>query len=184
MMTTRTALVALVTCTVAALAAVPARGDASAAEARRYCNEQLDTILGAEPLRFLVGTVEFSGTAARVLDLVAELFVACPGSRLVVSGHTDAQGDAAENLTLSEARASRVVTELGKRGIDRERLQTEAFGGEHPIADNGTAYGRMRNRRIELRFLAPDYSARSPARALAGTEKSTTSIATPGRPTG
>lgn len=152
----RTTLMALFASALALSAAAQAHGDAPADEARRYCNLQLDAILGAEPLRFHAGTAEFSGTAARVLDLVAELFIACPGSRLVVSGHTDAQGDEAENLALSEVRASRVVTELGKRGIERRRLHTRAFGGASPIADNATAYGRMLNRRIELVFLAPD----------------------------
>ena len=155
-MAARTALAALLAAAVVACFAAPARGDARGEQARRYCNLQLDAILRVEPLRFHAGTAEFSGTAARVLDLVAELFVACPGSRLVVSGHTDAQGDPEENVELSETRASRVVAELGRRGIDRKRVRTEAFGGASPIADNATAYGRMLNRRIELRFLAPD----------------------------
>lgn len=164
-------------------AAAPGRADGPADE-QHHCNARLGAMLRQEPLRFQAGSAEFTGTAARILDLVAELFVACPGSRLVVSGHTDAQGDEAENLTLSEARAARVVDELGRRGVSRDRAVIRAFGDSRPIADNATRYGRMLNRRIELEFVAPDQLASLAPAAPAGTVKSMISDFTPGRPEG
>lgn len=139
-------------------AATPVRASPDDPE-RHYCNLRVGIMLRQEPLRFHAGSADFSGTAARILDLVAELFLACPDSRLVVSGHTDSQGDEAENLALSAARAARVVDELGNRGVSRDRAVIRAFGASRPIADNATRYGRMRNRRIELEFVDSVQSA-------------------------
>ncbi len=51
---------------------------------------------------------------------------------------------------LSAARADSVKKHLVSQGVDGSRLVTKGYGESQPIADNGTAAGRARNRRVEL----------------------------------
>ncbi|MGO3128037.1 MAG: OmpA family protein [Luteimonas sp.] len=73
-----------------------------------------------------------------------------PDLSLSINGHTDSQGDAARNLALSTARAEAVTDALRQHGIEASRLVAEGFGEAEPLADNATAEGRARNRRVEL----------------------------------
>lgn len=70
-----------------------------------------------------------------------------------VSGHTDNVGDAAYNKKLSEQRAAAVAAYLQNKGIAAERMVVVGAGEEQPVEDNGTDFGRERNRRVEVRFL-------------------------------
>lgn len=70
--------------------------------------------------------------------------------KIEVRGHTDAIGNEADNLKLSEARAASVRTWLTGHGIDAARLGSKGFGKSQPVADNGTEQGRAKNRRVEL----------------------------------
>ena len=70
-----------------------------------------------------------------------------------ISGYTDIQGSEAYNLDLSRRRAQRVIDELIRLGIDKERLQMSYFGKELPVADNTTEVGRTQNRRVEFQIL-------------------------------
>lgn len=65
-------------------------------------------------------------------------------------GHTDNEGSAAHNKTLSEQRAKAVVTYLVSHGISSNRLTHKGFGDTQPIADNTTEKGRKLNRRTEV----------------------------------
>lgn len=73
-----------------------------------------------------------------------------PGLKLEVQGHTDDQGTAARNLTLSNGRANSVVGALMAAGIPLERLTPKGYGQAKPLADNATEEGRAKNRRVEL----------------------------------
>jgi OOP family OmpA-OmpF porin len=70
--------------------------------------------------------------------------------KLRVEGHTDNQGGAAYNKTLSGQRAAAVVKWLTAKGIDAGRLKSEGFGMEKPMEDNKTDAGRKANRRVEF----------------------------------
>ena len=67
-----------------------------------------------------------------------------------VEGHTDATGSAAHNLALSQRRAEAVLAFLTDNGVAGERLKAIGYGMEFPVADNASAEGRARNRRVEL----------------------------------
>ena len=73
-----------------------------------------------------------------------------PGSRWTIAGHTDNQGNASHNQTLSENRAASVITWLKQQGADSRRLEPQGFGPTHPVADNATPTGRALNRRVEV----------------------------------
>ncbi len=84
------------------------------------------------------------------LDELATLMANNPKWRLKVSGHTDNQGNAATNLKLSGKRAEAIKKYLVGKGIAPERFKVEWFGSRKPIADNKTAEGRQKNRRVEM----------------------------------
>ena len=71
-----------------------------------------------------------------------------PEIKLEINGHTDNVGKADFNQTLSEKRAGSVVSALTKKGIDASRLMSNGYGFDQPIADNNTAAGRAKNRRV------------------------------------
>lgn len=73
-----------------------------------------------------------------------------PGWTLRIEGHTDASGGAAHNRALSLRRADAVKTHLAAAGIDADRLATQGFGPDAPVADNATTAGRSQNRRVEI----------------------------------
>ena len=73
-----------------------------------------------------------------------------PTIHVEVAGYTDSIGSDAYNMKLSERRARTVYEELIKDGIPASRMTPRGYGKTHPIADNKTAEGRARNRRVEL----------------------------------
>jgi OOP family OmpA-OmpF porin len=72
-----------------------------------------------------------------------------------VVGFADTSGNTAKNRALSERRAKAVIQYLvGVHGLDLRRLvQPFGFGESKPAADNKTAAGRAKNRRVEIRIL-------------------------------
>jgi outer membrane protein OmpA-like peptidoglycan-associated protein len=91
----------------------------------------------------------------KILDQVAELLRAHPELKKIrVEGHTDNVGSGAYNKDLSQRRARSVMRYLVERGrIPAERLESEGYGFERPVASNATATGRAKNRRVEFQIL-------------------------------
>lgn len=85
-----------------------------------------------------------------VVEQIIEMMKQAPDIKISVEGHTDSDGSNESNLKLSEARAKAVVEAITKGGIDAARLSFAGFGEEKPIADNSTAEGKAKNRRVEL----------------------------------
>ena len=73
-----------------------------------------------------------------------------PAMRVRVIGHTDSTGSDAVNDPLSRERAYSVQQYLTTRGVQGSRISTEGVGSRQPLADNATADGRARNRRVEI----------------------------------
>lgn len=69
---------------------------------------------------------------------------------IIAVGHTDSVGTAAYNQRLSVRRAEAVKAYLVSKGIEKNRVYTEGKGKTQPIADNRTAAGRAKNRRVEV----------------------------------
>lgn len=66
-----------------------------------------------------------------------------------IIGYTDSRGSKSYNQKLSEKRASSIVNDLIANGVSPKQLTSEGAGEANPIADNKTAEGRAKNRRIE-----------------------------------
>lgn len=73
-----------------------------------------------------------------------------PGVKILIVGHTDSDGSASSNLTLSKNRADAVKTWLVEKGIAADRIRTDGKGESQPRATNDTAEGKALNRRIEF----------------------------------
>ena len=69
---------------------------------------------------------------------------------IIAVGHTDAIGGEAYNQKLSVRRAESVKAYLVSKGIEPNRVYTEGKGKKQPVADNKTAEGRAKNRRVEI----------------------------------
>ena len=88
------------------------------------------------------------------LDALLEALKHNPTLKFEISGHTDNQGLASENLTLSHKRAEAVVAHLVSQGIDSKRLIAKGYGETKPLASNDDEEnGRELNRRIEVAVL-------------------------------
>jgi OOP family OmpA-OmpF porin len=73
------------------------------------------------------------------------------GQRAALSGHTDNIGTEAYNLKLSDRRWTSVRDYVVKKGVESGRVSGQGFGESKPIADNKTAEGRAKNRRVEIK---------------------------------
>lgn len=87
------------------------------------------------------------------LKNIAAILKAYPNANLKIGGYTDNSGDAQANLALSTSRANAAKNALVGLGIAGNRLQAEGYGQEQAIADNNTAEGKARNRRVDVRVV-------------------------------
>jgi OmpA-OmpF porin, OOP family len=87
---------------------------------------------------------------AQVNNLVS-ILTNCPSVHLEIAGYTDNIGSPDRNLRLSRNRAEAVAAQLTAKGVSPDRLSTEGYGEESPIADNSSEEGRARNRRVAIR---------------------------------
>lgn len=76
-------------------------------------------------------------------------------SGVEVEGHTDSVGSDEYNQKLSENRANAVKGRMVENGVAADRLNAVGYGESKPIADNATAEGRQKNRRVQAVFQVP-----------------------------
>lgn len=99
---------------------------------------------------FDIGRGSPGSRARRELAAVASLLALYPDAAIIVEGHTDTIGTTETNQRLSEERAESVRSALIVHGVASDRITARGYGEERPLADNGTAEGRARNRRAEI----------------------------------
>lgn len=102
-------------------------------------------------VNFGYNSAQISPDSFASLDVLVRRLQARPDVRLLIEGHTDTSGNPEANLYLSRLRAEAVRDYLVGAGIDDTRLRVVGYGDTRPVADNSTAGGRHRNRRIEIR---------------------------------
>jgi outer membrane protein OmpA-like peptidoglycan-associated protein len=88
--------------------------------------------------------------AREKLSKVSGIVLAYPGLRLDLEGHTDSIGSDEYNLGLSEKRADSVRSYLVAQGVPPDMVAARGLGKADPVAENSTAAGRQRNRRVEM----------------------------------
>lgn len=84
------------------------------------------------------------------LDKLVNILNKNPGLKLNIQGHTDSEGSADHNQSLSERRAKSVVEYLIIEGISDTRLVATGHGYSKPVADNTSEKGKQQNRRVEF----------------------------------
>jgi outer membrane protein OmpA-like peptidoglycan-associated protein len=103
-----------------------------------------------EGVNFETNSARLTSSSSEALDRVAKSLKDWPDVKVEIGGYTDSVGSEDHNLSLSKARAESVRDYLVKRGVGSSRLVAKGYGESNPIADNGTAEGRAKNRRVEL----------------------------------
>ena len=101
---------------------------------------------------FAKNSVDINSTARGVLDLGVVLMSQNPQITIDIEGHTDSDGSDEMNQALSQRRVDVIFDYLVSQGVDPTRLTKQAYGEARPIADNATAEGRAKNRRVEFRI--------------------------------
>jgi OmpA-OmpF porin, OOP family len=103
-----------------------------------------------EGVNFEYNQAVLTGDSKPILDQVATGLSKHLRLRIELQGHTDAVGSAPYNLTLSQHRAESVRDYLISKGISPAVLTAVGYGKTRPIADNKTAEGRAKNRRVVM----------------------------------
>jgi outer membrane protein OmpA-like peptidoglycan-associated protein len=99
---------------------------------------------------FDLNRAELKPAAEQTIARLAEFMSTYENRRVSVEGYTDSTGAESYNQELSERRAEAVRDALVARGISPNRIETQGFGEQYPVASNDTASGRQQNRRVEI----------------------------------
>jgi outer membrane protein OmpA-like peptidoglycan-associated protein len=122
-------------------------------EEARVSREGNDIILRLVGLTFPSGSSDVAAGDRPLLEKVSQAAAVFPRSQLVIEGHTDSYGSDETNMNLSRQRAEAVSSYLTAQfGIPGFRMTAVGYGETRPIANNETAQGRARNRRIDVRI--------------------------------
>lgn len=84
------------------------------------------------------------------LDAMLEVISTNKSNKIIITGHTDNQGEEKHNQQLSEARAKAVYSYFIEKGIAASRMEYIGYGSTKPISNNNTEEGRRKNRRVEI----------------------------------
>lgn len=109
-----------------------------------------------EEVLFISDKINFEVASSKILpeshDELAKIIkiIKEKKARVRIEGHTDIQGTASFNQTLSIERAESIRQYMIKHGIDPDQLEIAGYGSSKPIAGNNTPAGRSLNRRVEF----------------------------------
>lgn len=120
------------------------------------CPEIAKTVIdkinyAAKNVFFATGSAKLLPQSFKPLNEVAKIMGDDASLMLNIDGHTDNTGKAEKNQALSQSRADAVMTYLKSKGVDESRMTATGYGQDQPVADNKTAAGKSKNRRVELK---------------------------------
>ena len=118
-------------------------------EVQRLDEETLRVRFDSDIL-FAINSAVLGGDSEYALVEFATVMHDYPQTAIVVQGYTDSSGSEEYNQKLSERRAQSVFNFMIGQDIYPERMYSVGYGEAHPLADNATAAGRDRNRRVEI----------------------------------
>ncbi|WGK63891.1 OmpA family protein [Croceiramulus getboli] len=102
-------------------------------------------------IQFDTNSANLKSSSTSMLDQIGGALADDPSLRVMIVGHTDADGDEASNLLLSQKRAQAVKTYLEEHyGVDPAQLFTSGQGESNPIVSNDTPENKAKNRRVEF----------------------------------
>jgi len=109
--------------------------------------------LAAKGIFFESGKDIIKSSSFENLDILAGILNEYKEAKVIIEGHTDSQGDDADNLVLSQKRTESVKAYLSTKGVDETRMSAVGYGESKPVADNSTAKGRAFNRRVDFKLV-------------------------------
>jgi OmpA-OmpF porin, OOP family len=113
-----------------------------------------DAVIRLNNIFFETAKATLLPTSQNELDALIAILKDNPSMIIEIRGHTDNQGGADLNQTLSENRAKAVVDYLVSKGVDAKRLTSKGFGAKSPATTNDTKEGRAFNRRVEFKIIS------------------------------
>ncbi len=113
----------------------------------------VNRLIRLEKLIFALGKDNITPASYQELDELVNMLNASPNMTIQLEGHTDFRGNAKQNMKLSERRVEAVRDYLTKKGINKSRIKTKAFGGTQPLSREDDTESRSKNRRVEVRIL-------------------------------
>ena len=106
----------------------------------------------ANNILFVTGSYKLVTKSNKGLNEVVKILQANPDMIIAIDGHTDNVGSDEMNQKLSDNRAATVKNYFISKGIAESRITSAGHGETMPIADNKTAAGRQKNRRVEMKL--------------------------------
>lgn len=108
----------------------------------------------ADGILFATGKSELNQSSKTALSEFAKSLASSSETDVTIYGHTDNTGSHDVNLKLSTQRAEAVGKYLVQQGVSSKRFTTQGLAFDAPVADNATAEGRAKNRRVEIYITA------------------------------
>ena len=124
------------------------------AETKRTENGLLVQMKG--DILFDTGSAALKPEAITQLSQVGDILAKYGDDRVRIEGHTDSVGTTSSNEALSLRRADAVKTVLAGRGVQEKQITALGMGETRPVADNTSADGKAKNRRVELHIDVPN----------------------------
>lgn len=116
-----------------------------------YSNEMTSEVSSKSyQIQFETGSSIIKPESYTELDEILKSSVVAENLKVGVYGHTDNVGNADANQKLSEDRANAVKSYLISKGLLTSRIEAKGFGQSKPIADNKSAEGKAKNRRVQI----------------------------------
>jgi outer membrane protein OmpA-like peptidoglycan-associated protein len=109
--------------------------------------------LAAKNTAFIQATSKISDSSMIALNNLANLLLQKTDYKIEIIGHSDNKGKEKNIQQSSEDRANAIKSFLLSKGIKEARIKTKGLGSALPIADNKTAEGRQKNRRVDYKII-------------------------------
>jgi outer membrane protein OmpA-like peptidoglycan-associated protein len=131
-------------------------GSTSANAGQNVVTEINTTITKSGGIQFQTASAELTNASMGTLDDVARILSRNATVNVLIKGHTDTQGNADTNLSLSQRRANKVKDYLISKGIASSRMKAQGFGENEPLVPNDTTSeaARKQNRRVEFQLMS------------------------------
>jgi outer membrane protein OmpA-like peptidoglycan-associated protein len=119
-------------------------------------------------VHFDTGKYDINAASQVNLDKLSAILKEYVDTNVLVVGHTDSVGSDKSNMLLSQRRANAVTTYFTvTKGLSPSRFTTNWYGEQAPVADNATAEGRAKNRRVNI-AIVPNEKMKDDAKKESG----------------